>query len=178
MVAEVSSFSIVRVALLATHGIPSLYAVSSSSSALASFRSAVSKPSVNHTSRARAAACSEQASLRAPSRFLIKFIEKLLGLFQISGVEAFGEPVVDFGEHRARFFALALTRKEPGKASRGAQFERFSAEPLRHLDRDLRTTFRLQNVGRILFKVERCAHQVILRLIHRHLVLLIEVRGD
>jgi len=35
--------------------------------------------------------------------------EQCLGVLQIGGVETFGEPVVNVGEHRARFVALALS---------------------------------------------------------------------
>ena len=37
-----------------------------------------------------------------------KFVEQRLGVLQIGGVEALGEPAVDFGEHRARFVATTL----------------------------------------------------------------------
>ena len=37
-----------------------------------------------------------------------QLVEQRLGVLQVGGVEALGEPVVDFGEHRARFVALAL----------------------------------------------------------------------
>ena len=41
-------------------------------------------------------------------RLLAKLLEQRLGVFQISGVEALGEPVVDVGELRVRFVAFAL----------------------------------------------------------------------
>jgi len=50
-----------------------------------------------------------------------KLVEQRLGLFQVGCVEAFGEPVVDFREHRARFVAFALPREEAREARRGAQ---------------------------------------------------------
>jgi hypothetical protein len=37
-----------------------------------------------------------------------QFVEQRVGVLQVGGVEAFGEPVVDLGEHRARLVALAL----------------------------------------------------------------------
>src|ERR1700758_2205866 len=37
-----------------------------------------------------------------------KFVEQPLGILQVGGVEAFGEPGVDFGEHRARLVGPAL----------------------------------------------------------------------
>src|SRR5207247_8156447 len=42
---------------------------------------------------------------------------------QIGGIETFGEPVVDFGEHRARFVALAVLREQPRQAHRRAQLQ-------------------------------------------------------
>jgi hypothetical protein len=42
-----------------------------------------------------------------------QLVEQRLGVLQIGGVEAFGEPVVNFGEHRARFFAATLRGKQP-----------------------------------------------------------------
>src|ERR1700730_13283189 len=37
-----------------------------------------------------------------------QLIEQRLGVLKIGGIEAFGEPAVDFGEHRPRFVATAL----------------------------------------------------------------------
>jgi hypothetical protein len=82
---------------------------------LASLRSAISRPSVNN-SGARVAARSEQASLRAASKFLIKFIEKLLGLLKVARIESLGEPVVDFSEHVMRLLAAAFRCEQPREA--------------------------------------------------------------
>jgi glutaredoxin-related protein len=40
------------------------------------------------------------------ARLLIQFVEQRLGILQVLNVEAFREPVVDFGEHPASFGAL------------------------------------------------------------------------
>src|SRR6516165_7942708 len=45
-----------------------------------------------------------------------------LSLFQIGGVEAFGEPAIDRREQVVRFAAATLVAPEPGEAHRGAQF--------------------------------------------------------
>ena len=50
-----------------------------------------------------------------------QFIEHRLGAFQVGGVEALGRPVVDFGEHRARFVAAAGIAEQPREARRGTQ---------------------------------------------------------
>jgi len=39
-----------------------------------------------------------------------QLIQQRLGLFQIGGIEAFGEPIVDFGEQRVRLIATMLAR--------------------------------------------------------------------
>ena len=36
-----------------------------------------------------------------------QFIQQRLGLLEVGSIESFGEPVVDFGEHRVRFVAAA-----------------------------------------------------------------------
>jgi hypothetical protein len=41
-----------------------------------------------------------------------EIFQQRLGFFQVSCVEAFGEPAVDFAEYRARLFAMALFRQE------------------------------------------------------------------
>ena len=43
------------------------------------------------------------------TRLPLKFLEQRLGFFQIGGIKALGEPVVDVGEYRARFVAAALS---------------------------------------------------------------------
>src|SRR6202171_1082062 len=35
-----------------------------------------------------------------------KFIEQRFGFLEVGGIEALGEPAIDFGEHRAGFFAV------------------------------------------------------------------------
>jgi len=40
-----------------------------------------------------------------------QLVEQRLGVLQVGGVEALGEPVVDIGEHRVSFGALALLRE-------------------------------------------------------------------
>jgi hypothetical protein len=59
----------------------------------------------------------------SPSRHLLtQLIEERFGVFQVGGVESFGEPVVDFGEHCAGLVAVALFVKEAGEARGCAQF--------------------------------------------------------
>ena len=53
----------------------------------------------------RTASACRELDLRA------QLVEQSFRVLQIGGVEAFGEPVVDFGEHRARIAALALLRE-------------------------------------------------------------------
>jgi hypothetical protein len=56
-------------------------------------------------------------------RLTAQLVEQRLGVFQVGGVEAFGEPVVDFRQHRARFVAMTLLREQSREAGRGAQFK-------------------------------------------------------
>src|SRR5438132_986995 len=51
-----------------------------------------------------------------------KLVQQRLCLFQIGGVEAFGEPAVDRREEVAGFVAPILIAAEPGEADGGAQF--------------------------------------------------------
>jgi hypothetical protein len=41
-----------------------------------------------------------------------QLIEERLGVLQVGGVEALGEPVIDVGEHRARLVAMTLLREQ------------------------------------------------------------------
>ena len=60
-------------------------------------------------------------SLFAQDGARLQLVEQRLGVFQVGGVEALGEPVVDFGEHRARFVATTLRCEQPREARRRAQ---------------------------------------------------------
>src|SRR5215472_1722778 len=76
----------------------------------------------------------EQRILRM-HRLGAQLVEQRLSLFQIGGVEAFGETVVDFGEHRARLITTALRGEQACKAGARAQFPRFGAHLLREGNR-------------------------------------------
>src|SRR6202048_12590 len=54
-----------------------------------------------------------------------QLVEQRLCLFQVGGVEAFGEPAVDRPEEVAGFGAPALLAPEAGEIAGGAQFQRF-----------------------------------------------------
>src|SRR5208283_3310970 len=51
-----------------------------------------------------------------------ELVEQGLGVLEVGGVEAFGKPVVDFGEHRAGFIATSGIAQQPGKTRGRAQF--------------------------------------------------------
>jgi hypothetical protein len=53
--------------------------------------------------------------------YLVQLIEERLGVLQIRGVETFGKPVVDVGEHRVRLVNATLFRKQSGQAQRSAE---------------------------------------------------------
>ena len=58
------------------------------------------------------------------SKFLIKFIEKLLGVLQVAGIETLGEPIPDFGKHRTRLITTTLLRQQEHETRGGAQLPR------------------------------------------------------
>jgi hypothetical protein len=67
-------------------------------------------------------------SAPCPSRELsCQLIEEPLRVFQIGGVQAFVEPVVDFDKHGARYVVTAGIPKQPRKADRRSQFPRLRA---------------------------------------------------
>ena len=45
-----------------------------------------------------------------------QFVQQCLCVLQVGGVEALGEPVVDFGEHRARLITAASASKQTSEA--------------------------------------------------------------
>jgi hypothetical protein len=65
-----------------------------------------------HDGRAR----STTARALVHAHLAIQFVEQRLGVLQVGGVEALGEPVVDFGEHRERLVAAAGVAEQPGEA--------------------------------------------------------------
>ncbi len=73
---------------------------------------------------------------------LLKLVEQSLGVVQVGGVEAFGEPVVDVGEHRARLVATALRCEQSREAHRRAQFPCLRAHRLRERDRLAKVSLR------------------------------------
>ena len=59
------------------------------------------------------------------NRRLGQFVEQRLGLLEVGGVEAFGEPGVDRGEEGDRLLRPALLSAQAGEARCGAQFPGF-----------------------------------------------------
>jgi hypothetical protein len=68
-------------------------------------------------------------------RLGVQFIEQYLGVFEIGRVEPFGEPDVDFREHRARFIATALLGQQAGEMYSSAQLPLFGLLMRCNLDR-------------------------------------------
>src|SRR6202040_432803 len=56
------------------------------------------------------------------NRRLSQLIEQRLGLFEVGGIEAFGEPAEDWGEQGGRLLRPALLAAQAGEACRAAQF--------------------------------------------------------
>jgi len=65
----------------------------------------------------QAKACATYSRLRPPLKRLVsdswrgELVQQRLRVLQVGGFEAFGEPVVDHSEHRARLLAAALFRE-------------------------------------------------------------------
>jgi hypothetical protein len=53
------------------------------------------------------------------SRYLVELFERRLGIFQVGGIEALSEPVVDVCQHRAAFSATAFAGQQSGEACSG-----------------------------------------------------------
>src|SRR6516225_10004309 len=62
---------------------------------------------------------------RMSRRLPTQFVEQRLCVFEVGGVEAFGEPVVDRREQVLRFGVATLVAAEPSEARGGAQFPEF-----------------------------------------------------
>jgi hypothetical protein len=90
------------------------------------------------------------ATLDAANRLPAQLLEQRLGFFQVGGVEAFGEPAVDFGEHSSRFITLALVREHPGEARRGTQLRGSRTLPPGDLDRRTEAPLRFGDVPWVL----------------------------
>ena len=54
----------------------------------------------------------------------MQLVEQCLGILQVRGVEAFGEPVVDRGEKIVGLVSLAVVCPQAGEAGRGAELQR------------------------------------------------------
>jgi hypothetical protein len=64
----------------------------------------------------------EIVSARWSDAQLLQLVEQPLGVHQIPGPEALGEPAGERGEQVPGFGALALLCPQPGEAARRAQF--------------------------------------------------------
>src|SRR6516164_186192 len=67
-----------------------------------------------------------------------QFLEQRLGVFQVGGVEALGEPAVNRRQQIARLGPPALFAPQPSEIAGGAQFERFRLLGLGDADRLLK----------------------------------------
>src|SRR5208337_1376616 len=96
--------------------------------------------------------CLASTSLTRRWRTLLsaEFLEQRLGVFQVGGVEALGEPVVDSREHRAGFLAMTLLVEQPRETCRRAQFPRFRVLLARNLDRGAEGLLGLPGIRRVL----------------------------
>src|ERR1700687_4345492 len=79
-----------------------------------------------------------------------EFFEERLGVLQIGGVEAFGEPAVDYREHRARLVAPAVLDVKARETDGRAKLPRFRTMLPRMLDCSAETLLGLGSFGSIL----------------------------
>src|SRR6266851_3093517 len=84
---------------------------------------------------------------RAPLLVTVELVEEGLGVLQVGGIEALGEPVVDVGEHRARLVAMVLPREQPSETHRRAQLPRLGALITRNLNRALEAVMSFRGIG-------------------------------
>ena len=61
-----------------------------------------------------------------------QFLQQCLGLLEVGGVKALGEPAIDRGKQR--FDMLALLLPQAAEAGGGAQFERLRMLATRHVE--------------------------------------------
>jgi hypothetical protein len=78
-----------------------------------------------------------------------QLVQQRLRLFQIYGVETFGEPVVNTAQQGASFFASPLLRELASKAGSRAQLEHFSFLATGYLNRSANAFFGLRYVRSI-----------------------------
>src|SRR5262249_6241886 len=83
---------------------------------------------------------------------LSQLIYQFFCLFQICRIEAFGEPVVDFGEHRAGFVATTPPGEQPCKAGRRAKLPRFGTLASCNLDSLAEAALRILKGADILYE--------------------------
>src|SRR5262245_4838793 len=61
-------------------------------------------------------------------------IKQRLGLLQVGGIKAFGEPAIALLQQRAGFDALVLALPQARQAHGGAEFERLRLLPTSHVE--------------------------------------------
>src|SRR5208337_3093072 len=91
---------------------------------------------------------------------ITQFLQQRPGVFEIGGVEALGEPVVDVGEHRARIVAAVGTHQHSRERGGRAQFERFRPLLSGLLDRVLDRRSRQSRIGRTLTQEQLAAKTI------------------
>src|SRR5216683_2933282 len=76
-----------------------------------------------------------------------KLLKQGLSVLQIGSIEAFSEPAVDLGEHRARFGGTPLLREQSREAHNRAQLQRLGSLRVRYVERLSEATLRTRPVG-------------------------------
>src|SRR5215469_3229791 len=81
-----------------------------------------------------------------------QLLEQRLRLFQVGSFESFGEPVIDFCEHRARLVATAGVAKQPREVRRRAEFEESGALPAGNTDRSVQAPLGFARATGVLYQ--------------------------
>ena len=107
----------------------------------------------------------------------LRLILQGLGVLQIGGVEALGEPVVDVGEHRVCFILAFGIAQQSRKADDRAQLQRFCALPTRYFDRAPKPCLSCRQVEGVLLQHQLATRAMDLRLPPAFTMLLYEIQS-
>src|SRR5215831_2288167 len=104
-------------------------------------------PRPGATSRSSPSGAPGMAGTRGVLRLSPQLFQQRLGLLQVSGVEALGEPAIDRGQQLAGLGTLALLLPEATQAHGGPQLERFGLLAAGDVQSPLQPDFRLRRRG-------------------------------
>ena len=95
-----------------------------------------------------------------------QLVQQRLSILQVGGVEALGEPTVDFREHRPRLVAAIGIAQQPREAHGCTQFPPFGLLRSGHVERRTKTRFSLGCASGVVHQKHLALQPNNLRLIH------------